>query len=127
MVGASTKDRRQHVRQLWNERVVVQFVSSTHDRLPAGTVVRCSTKDVSPHGIGIQLDRQLPEGFLLELCVEISDHPGSFFLAGEVKWCRELAEGKRNMVGVEFTERQTDDFKCWRGALDKRSRKLPRQ
>ncbi len=116
---STTKDRRQHVRQLRDERVVLQFVSSTYDRLPAGTVVRCTTKDVSPQGVRIQLDRQLPEGFLLELCVEISDHPGSFFLAGEVKWCRKLAEGKRNLIGVELKERQADDFKLWQEALEK--------
>jgi hypothetical protein len=119
MSTSTTKDRRQHVRQLRDERVVVEFVSSTHGRLPAGTIVRCSTKDVSPQGLRIQLDRELPEGFLLELCVEISDHPGSFFLAGEVKWCRELAEGKRNLVGVELKERQTIDFKRWQELLEK--------
>lgn len=113
------KDRRQHIRQPRHERVIVQFLSSTHDRLPAGTVMRCSTKDVSPRGIGIRLDRRLPEGFLLELCVDMSDHTGSIFLLGEVKWCRELAEGKRNLVGVELKERRTDDFDLWQKLLEK--------
>jgi hypothetical protein len=117
---STKKHERQHVRQRRYERVVVQFVSSTHDRLPPGTVVRCSTDDVSPRGVAIQMDRQLPEGFLLEIWIEFSGHPREFYLLGEVKWCRELAEGERNLVGVELKERQNDDFKPWQEALDVR-------
>jgi hypothetical protein len=113
------KDRRQHGRQRRDERVVLQFVSSAHDSLPAGTVVRCSTKDVSPQGIRIQLDRQLPERFLLELRIDISNRRGNFFLAGEVRWCREVAKAERSLIGVELKERQTDDFKRWQAILEK--------
>lgn len=111
------KDRRQHVRQARDERVIVQIVSSTRDTLPPGTVVRCSTKDVSTRGIKIQLDRQLPEGFLVELWIEISNHAGKFFLAGEVKWCEELDDGKRYLIGIELTEGGSEDFKLWQEVL----------
>ncbi len=111
------KDRRQHVRQQRDERVVVQIVSSTHDTLPPGMVVRCSTKDVSPEGIKIHLDQRVPEGFLLELWVEISNHPSKFFLAGEVKWCQEIDDSDRYLVGVELDEGATEDFKLWQEAL----------
>jgi hypothetical protein len=114
---STTKDRRQHVRQPRDERVVVQIVSSTHDTLPPGTVVRCATKDVSSQGLRIQLDQQVPEGFLLELWIEISNHPSKFFLAGEVKWCKELDDGKRYLVGVELKQGDTDDFKQWQQVL----------
>ena len=108
------KDRRQHVRQARDERVIVQIVSSTRDTLPPGTVVRCSTKDVSTRGIRIQLERQLPEGFLVELWIEISNHhAGKFFLAGEVKWCQELDDGKRYLTGIELKEEGAGDFKLW--------------
>jgi len=112
------KDRRQHVRQARDERVIVQIVSSTRDTLPPGTVVRCSTKDVSTRGIRIQLERQLPEGFLVELWIEISNHhAGKFFLAGEVKWCQELDDGKRYLTGIELKEGETEDFKLWQEVL----------
>lgn len=114
---STTKDRRQHVRQPRDERVVVQIVSSTRDTLPPGMVVRCSTKDVSSQGIRIQLDQQLPEGFLLELWIEISNHASKFFLAGEVKWCKELDEGKRYLIGIELKEGETEDFKLWQELL----------
>ena len=114
---STTKDRRQHVRQPRDERVVVQIVSSTRDTLPPGTVVRCSAKDVSSQGIRIQLDQQLPEGFLLEVWIEISNHASKFFLAGEVKWCQELDEGKRYLIGLELKEGETEDFKLWQELL----------
>ena len=112
-----TKDRRQHTRQPRDERVVVQIVSSTRDTLPPGTVVRCSTKDVSAQGLRIQLDQHLPEGFELELWVEVSNHPTKFYLAGEVKWCEVLDEAKRYLVGVELKEGETEDFKLWQEVL----------
>lgn len=109
-----TEDRRQHTRQPRDERVIVQIASSTRDTLPPGTVVRCSTKDVSAQGLRIQLDQQVPEGFQLELWVEVSNHPTKFYLAGEVKWCKVLDGAKRYLVGVELKEGQTEDFKLWR-------------
>ncbi len=114
---STTKDRRQHARQPRDERVVVQIVSSHRDTLPPGTVVRCSTKDVSSQGIRIQVERQLPEGFLLELWIEISNPARKFLLAGEVIWCQELEEGKRYLIGVELKEGETEDFKLWQEAL----------
>ncbi len=114
---SANKDRRQHVRRPRDERVVVQIAASTHDTLQPGTVVRCSTKDVSAHGIRIQLDQQLPKGFLLELWIEIANHPSKFFLAGEVKWCQELDAGERYRVGVELSEGETEDFKRWQEVL----------
>lgn len=115
---SENKDRRKHSRQSRDERVVVQIVSSTRDTLPPGTVVRCSTKDVSPQGLRIQLDQKVPEGFLVELWVEISNHPNKFYLAGEVKWCQELDEGKRYLVGVQLTEGKTEDLEQWKKVLD---------
>lgn len=114
-----TKDGRQHVRQPRAERVVFQITSSAHGTLPPGTVVRCSTKDISPRGLRIQLDRPLSKGSLLELGVEILNQPGIFFLAGEVKWCKALRGSQRNLVGLELMERQSDNFKRWQGILHK--------
>ncbi|TFH42717.1 MAG: PilZ domain-containing protein [Lysobacterales bacterium] len=115
---SATKNEREHVRQPRDERVLLQVTTSTHGTLPPGTVVRCSTKDISPRGIRIQLDRPLSEGCLLELGVEVLDQPGVVFLAGEVKWCKTIDESKSNLVGVELRERQSDDCKLWRGVLD---------
>lgn len=116
---SASKDQREHVRQRRDERVVFQITSSAHDTLPPGTVVRCSTKDVSPRGIRIQLDRPLSEGSRLELGVDIVDLPGIVFLAGEVKWCKVLDESNRNLIGVELGERQSDDFELWQKVIDR--------
>ena len=83
--------------------------------------MRCSTKDVSANGLRIQLDQPVPEGFLLELWIEVSNHPTKFYLAGEVKWCQELDEGKRYLVGVELKETDTEDFKQWQEVLAENS------
>ena len=114
---STSNERRQHVRRPRDERVVVQVISSHRDTLPPGTVIRCSTKDVSSQGIRVQVEQKLPEGFLLELWIEISNHANKFLLAGEVIWCKELDEGKRYLIGVELKEGETEDFKLWRELL----------
>jgi hypothetical protein len=112
-------DEREHIRQAREEKIVFQITSSAHDTLPPGTVVRCSTENISRRGLRVQLDRPLSEGSQVELGVEISNRTGVFFLTGEVKWCKSLDGRKRNLVGVEITERQSDDFNLWQGLLDK--------
>ena len=112
-------DERKHIRRVQDEKVVFQITSSVHGTLPPGTVVRCWTENISTRGLRIQLERPLSEGSQLELGVEISNRPGVFFLAGEVRWCKPLEGSKRNLVGVELKERQSDDFNLWKGVLDK--------
>jgi len=114
---SNNQDRRQHARQPRDERVVVQVSSSTVETLPAGSIVRCSTKDVSATGMRLQLNQSVPDGCLLELWVEISNHPTKFYLAGEVKWCQELDEDKRYLVGIELKDADTEDFKQWQEVL----------
>ena len=112
-------DERKHIRQARDEKIVFQIILSAHGTLPPGTVMRCWTEDISPYGLRFQLDRPLSEGSQLELGVEISNRPGVFFLAGEVRWCKLLEGSKRNLVGVEIKDRQSDDFRLWRGMLDR--------
>ena len=115
---STTIDERKHCRQLRDEKVVFQIRSSAHGTLPPGLVIRCRTKDVSPRGMRIKLDRPLSEGSLVELGIEISDRPGVFFLAGEVKWCKVLEKGKHHLVGLDLNDGDSDDFKLWQGVLD---------
>ena len=116
---SAAKNEREHVRKPQDKKVVFQITSSAHDTLPPGTVVRCSTRDISPNGLRIQLDRPLSKGSQLELSVEVLGLPGIYFLAGEVKWCKVLDEIKQNLVGVELRERQSDDLKLWRGLINR--------
>ena len=69
-------------------------------------------------GIQIEVDRQVPEGFLLELWIEVSDHPTKFYLAGEVKWCQELDDGKGYLVGVELKKGETEDLSMWQKVVE---------
>ena len=116
---SAMKNEREHLREPRDEKVVFQIFTSAHGTLPPGTVVRCSTKDISARGIRLQLDRPLSEGSMLELGVEISDRPGIFFLAGEVKWCRAFTGSKRSQAGLEIKERESDDFGLWQGELER--------
>lgn len=114
---SKNSNRRRHARQPRDERVVVQVASSTRDTLPPGSIVRCSAKDVSATGMRLQVNQQVPEGCSLELWVEVSNHPTKFYLCGEVKWCRELDETDRYLIGIELNDGESEDFKQWQDAL----------
>ncbi len=111
-------DEREHIRQAREEKIVFQITSSANGTLPPGTVVRCSTENISPRGLRVQLDRPLSEGSLVELGVEIPSRAGVFFLTGEVKWCKSLDGRKRSYVGVELKEQQSNDFILWQGVFE---------
>jgi hypothetical protein len=111
-------DEREHIRQAREEKIVFQITSSAHDTLPPGTVVRCSTENISRRGLRVQLDRPLSKGSQVELGVEIPNRAGVFFLTGEVKWCKSFDGRMRNHVGVEITEQQSDDFILWQGIFE---------
>lgn len=115
-------ERRRHQRLPRDGKVVVQIVNSSQDSIPEGTVVKCEPKDVSASGLRIQLDRAVAEGCRLELWVAISGISPKFYLAGEVKWCREM-EGSteadiRHLLGVELSGEPAHDLTQWRAVFE---------
>ena len=114
---SKTTDRRRHPRLARDERVVVQIVSSSEDTLQAGMIVRCASKDISTQGLKIQAERRVTEGTQVELWAEISGHPSKFYLSGVVKWCQEMDDDGRYLVGIELTDGQAQDLELWQGIL----------
>ena len=110
-------ERRRHPRLPRDGKVVVQIESSTEDTIPGGTTVKCEPKDVSAAGLRLQLKQPVDEGCQLELWVAISGISPKFYLAGEVKWCKEMeesAEAKpRYLVGIELSQGNAHDLPQW--------------
>lgn len=112
---SNSKERRRYPRIARIERAIVQIVSSSDDALSPGTIVKCSSQDVSMQGLKIRTEHAVDEGCRLELWVEISGHRGKFYLAGEVKWCREREGADGYFVGIELTDRgQATELASWR-------------
>ena len=108
----SDDDRRIGIRHSRNEVVHVEIVSTSHDRLDLGEVISCATVDVSSTGLQITMDHKLPEGAILDLCVELEGIPKQFFLTAEVRWNRDVNEGMR--IGFKLFDGEQTDIETWR-------------
>ncbi|MBL4867573.1 MAG: PilZ domain-containing protein [Pseudomonadales bacterium] len=106
-------DRRVGVRHIRQEVVHVEIVSTSHDRLDMGEVISCATVDVSSTGLQITMDHRLPEGAILDLCVELKGIPKQFFLTAEVRWNQTVNEGVR--VGFKIFDGEQTDIDTWTG------------
>ena len=111
---SESTDRRNHRRLARDEKVIIQVVSSASDPSLTGLTVKCSTVDVSAQGLRVKLDKHVPEGYLLELFLQISGQSRRYFLGGEVKWSHEV-EGEEDcfLTGIQLIENAGDDLADW--------------
>jgi len=111
---SESTDRRNHPRLARDEKVVIQVVSSASDPSLTGLTVKCSTVDLSAQGLRVKLDKHVPEGYRLELFLQVTGHSRRFFLAGEIKWSREV-EGEEGgyLTGIELVDAPETDLSDW--------------
>ena len=119
---ANRGERRRHQRLPREGKVVVQIENSTENTIRPGTTVKCEPKDVSPNGLRLELKESVVAGCQIELWVGISGVSPKFYLAGEVKWCREMEESSeddpRHLVGIELTDGPAHDLPQWQQVFE---------
>ncbi|MBL4794885.1 MAG: PilZ domain-containing protein [Pseudomonadales bacterium] len=106
-------NRRAGVRHTRKEVIHIEISAASHDQLDIGEVVSCATQDVSGAGLQIIMDRELPEGAILDLCVELEGIPRKFFLTAEVRWNRAEDDGVK--IGFLLFDGEQTDIETWRG------------
>lgn len=115
-------ERRRHPRLPREGKVVVQIENSTEDTILPGTTVKCEPKDVSAKGLRLELKQAVAEGCQIELWVGISGVSPKFYLAGEVKWCREMEDSTeddpRHLVGIELSDTPAHDLPQWQEVFE---------
>lgn len=112
-------DQRMHPRIESDDRLFVQVVLSSADPELVGTTVSCQALNLSVGGIQFRTDMAIPNGSLLDLWVDIRSRPGKFFLAGEVRWMRPMAEEDPLdtdgwVIGVQLKSGAATDILDWR-------------
>lgn len=76
------------------------------------TVILCRILDVSPNGMKIRIDRELPEGAILRLCADFGEERLPLEVVGEVRWIRE--ENDYFEAGFNLFESDYTDIASWR-------------
>jgi Tfp pilus assembly protein PilZ len=111
-----TEERRAGLRHSRQEVIHVEIVSASHDQLDVGEVVSCATVDLSGGGLQITMDRELPKGAILDVCIELQGIPKQFFLTAEVRWLKPSDNGVQ--VGFQLFDSEETDIETWKNLFD---------
>mgnify|MGYP001812954300 CR=1 FL=1 len=115
----SRQDQRLHPRLESDDRLFTQVVLSADEPDLVGTTLSCTAVNLSVGGIQFRTNEPVPTGALLDLWVDVSNRPGKFFLAGEVRWSRPTGESNNNgeqqwFIGVQLKSGAATDIVDWR-------------
>jgi hypothetical protein len=107
-------DQRRHQRLPVDSRVFIELVAPGLGSPQSGQVATCRTLDVSKGGLRVSLDRELPEGAILQIGVELPQSSETLYLAGEVRWCHRDQESERHWTaGFALLNADQSDIDRW--------------
>ena len=107
-------EQRRHLRLPVASRVFIELVAPGLAEDDHGEIATCRTLDVSRGGLRVSLDRELTVGAILQIGVEWPGADDTLYLAGEVKWCRELHTGQhRWSAGFQLMNANNSDIASW--------------
>jgi len=107
------EERRNAPRLLRDENVVVKILAAPDRPELVGTVVECSTVDVSATGLRLLLETAVAAGSRLGLEVDVTEQGGRYFLGGEVMWSRETEAAGIYLIGVQLLEGNGFEMEGW--------------
>lgn len=107
-------EQRRDLRLPVASRIFIELVAPGLAEEDTGEIVSCRTLDVSRGGLSVSLDQELTVGAILQIGVEWPDSDDTLYLAGEVKWCRELQGGPhRWCAGFQLRNAEHSDIANW--------------
>ncbi len=113
MSQSDFKEKRIASRQLRKEDASIQLVFPCEDGSCRPEVARSITLDVSIRGFRLLLSRELEQGHIYDVCVELHNEPARFLLTGETRWCHYNGEQPGYEVGIEILPGVGTDFESW--------------
>jgi len=109
-----SEEKRIENRVRREEQLFIEVMSSSYDESLPGTVVQCTTCDISPNGLQVKMPQALQQGTILDLCIEMQRSTKRFFLTGEVKWVRENSAEGNWLVGFLLFDGLNTDIDAWK-------------
>ncbi len=112
-------ERRRHARLRRDDRLLIQVLAASESPDMVGQTMQCSTLDVSPAGIKLEVGQEVPVFSEIDLWIEVKARARKFFLKGRVKWCYDAdAENHVYQIGVQLLDVVSTDFENWRRMFD---------
>ena len=109
-----SQEKRSEFRVQREEQMIIEVMSSSYDESLPGTVVECTTCDISPNGLQVRMSHSVHLGSILDLCIEMKRSSKRFFLTGEVKWVRENKGEESWQVGFLLFDGVNTDIEAWK-------------
>ena len=94
------------------ETVFIEVLASSSPTEDS-SVILCNSLDLSANGLQVVVDRDIPSGAILRLCVDLKDED-PIFLVGEVKWQRPDDESDGTRIGFLLFESDDTDIVRWK-------------
>ncbi len=89
--------------------------ASTEDQSKEDIII-CKSLDLSSNGLQVAIDRAIPEGRILRLCLDIKNKDPIFVVA-MVIWQRQDKDTKNYHVGFKLLDSQGTDLSDWQQAI----------
>lgn len=103
-----SKERRKDSRIKEEDKVVLELLSNSNLPLEK-KVLNALTKDISPGGVRVMTNVNLPVGTLLKLEIGLARRRKLIKAVGIVRWARSIYEEELFELGVEFTQISPED------------------
>ena len=78
-----------------------------------GSVIMCSSWDLSAHGLQVVVDDEIDIGTILRLCIDFPTRD-PIFLVAEVKWVQEDPDCDGIRLGFLIFDSEDTDVAAWR-------------
>ncbi len=113
------EDNRKRVRLPVECRVFIEVMSAQAGSDGEAEIAVCQTLDVSASGLKVAVDRELTENAILQIGVEPPDAAGTFYLTGEVRWCRHTGSDDVHWyAGFQLLNAHGSDIERWKALIN---------
>jgi len=102
------QDRRLDRRVNEEDKVVIELLTNGQPPLEK-TIINALTKDISPGGVRLTTNRNLPVNTLLKMEIVLSNRRRVIQVMGVVRWTRSLYEEELFETGIEYTRISPED------------------
>jgi hypothetical protein len=107
-IPAAGKNKRRENRKQEEDKVSLELLSGV-DLSSGAKTVNALTKDISPGGVRIMANVELPIGTVVRMEIVLSNRRKVLRVVGVVRWCRSVYEDSFFEMGIEFTEIAPED------------------
>lgn len=113
-----SEEHRKHVRLNLDCTVFIEVNGGPAPDGSPGEVALSKSLDVSYGGLKVSLARELKVGAIMPVAVEMVAMENTFYMVGEVKWCRPNGDPATGWAaGIQLLNSDDTDISGWRELL----------